>query len=372
VSLPAAAERPGLVRLLADLQSAVEDLLLTGLAAASEASRQTLAVSFEAASRMRLLRLGFTLRVATEELGRFARNEAGFSRRRFGFFLNRAWMLSRGMRQALEQEDGERWRRLTAQPATRAVESLEAVSLGVAKRVVPGTFAAFEFRLRDMRDSSADGAGKGRSLVWSAVFPLRPGLEVPPEAFLHLPQPQGFKPSALLPGRVVSVTNALVSDEGRITLGKDSKVEAKEAPFDDWDRVLRWDKTTALERVLEHRPGPFDLDVELQEEVVLRDFRAGEPEAIEREHQLRHPVTTGEGTFHVLTGTGPEDGALREALSGWKAETQKGPLFGLVHYESCRFVLQPLTLFGGEEPQAVPLAPGTFDAKALVKALRFT
>ena len=370
MSLPAAAERPPLLRLLADLQGAVEELLLTGLAAASGASKQTLGVSFEAASRMRLLRLGFTLRVATEELGRFARNDPGFSRRRFSFFLNRAWLLGRGMREALEQGDEERWRKLTAQPVSGAVEALEVVGVGVGKRVVPGTFAAFEFRLRAV--SAAGDITSGTPLVWSAVFPLKPGSDVPPEALLHLPQPQGFKAAALLPGSMATIRNAQVSAERRVTLGKESKVEPGATRFTRWEDVLAWDPASALARLRAARPGPFDLDVELQEEVALHDFQAGEPETVEREHLLRHPISAAGQTWHVVTGTGPEDAALRENLVGWRAAPQKGPLYGLLHYESCRFVLQPLTLFGGEEPIAVQLAEGTFDAAALVKALKFT
>lgn len=369
MSLPAAAERPQLLRLLADLQAAVEELLLTGLAAASDASRQTLAVSFEAASRMRLLRLGFTLRVATEELGRFARNDPGFSRRRFGFFLNRAWLLSRGMREALAQGDEERWGQLNVQPTLEPVEELEVVSLGVGKRVVPSTFVAFEFRLRTL---SAVGALPARTpLVWSAIFPLRPGTDVPADAFLHLPQAQGFRAAAFLPGRVVNIKKAQVSADNRITLGKDSKVEVREKRFAAWDDLLAWDPAGALARVRAASPSPFDLDIELQEEVVLRDFKVGEPAPLERERLLRHPLVAAGETWSVVTGTGPEDAVLREHLTAWRKK-QKGPLYGLLHYEACRFMFQPLTLHGGEDPQAVQLGQAPFDAAALVKALKFT
>ena len=96
MSLPPADQHAALASMLSRVTMAVEDLLLTGLSAASAASREALSLSFEAASRMRFLRLGFTLRVATEELGRFTRNDPSFSRRRYGFFLNRAWVLARG------------------------------------------------------------------------------------------------------------------------------------------------------------------------------------------------------------------------------------------------------------------------------------
>lgn len=364
MSLPDGKEREALIALLADLQRAVEDLLLTGLAAASEGTRETLSASFQAASRRKLLRLGFTLRVATEEIGRFARNDPTFSRRRYGFFLSRAWMLSRGMRQALEDEDAERWRDLTRMSETRDLEAADVVGLGVGKRVVPGTFVAFDFRLRRLDD--------GHPLAWSAVFPLKPGVDVPPEAFLHLPQPQGFKASALVPGRVAKVSGAMVNEEGRLTLTKDAKVEEARKPFQDWDRLLAWDPRKALQRVRAHQPGPFDLEVELQEEIVLRDFRAGSPEEIPREHHLRFPIETKRGLrLHVLAGSGPDDKHLRETLGKWR-RWQKGPLFGIVHYEMCRFVLQPLTLFQDKEPESVHIEGGSYDAAGLVRALKFT
>jgi hypothetical protein len=364
VSLPPSSERKALAQLLGDLQRAVEDLLLTGLAAASDATRETLGASFQAASRTKLLRLGATLRVATEEVGRFARNDPAFSRRRYGFFLSRAWLLSRGMRQALEALDEARWDRLLGQGQTRTLKDVEVVGVGVGKRVVAGAFVAFDFRLRALADRAP--------LAWSAVFPLKPGVEVPPEAFLHLPQPQGFKASALLPGQVARLSEAQVSEDGRVTLAKDAKVTPSKTAVEDWEPLLAWDAAKALRRVREHRPGPFDLEVELQEEVVLRDFRAGAPETIERERQVRIPIETRAGLrLHVLAGSGPEDAAFRDRIAGWKA-WQPGPLFGVMHYEMCRFLLQPMTLLGGEAPESLQLSDGSFDAASLVKALKFT
>ena len=93
--LPAVKERPKLATVLGQLGGAVEELLLSGLTTASDATRQTLAAVLQEAARHRLLRLGSTLRTATEELGRFTSHDASFSRRRLTFFLGRAWLLSR-------------------------------------------------------------------------------------------------------------------------------------------------------------------------------------------------------------------------------------------------------------------------------------
>ena len=101
----AEADRKKLLPLLDELGVAVEDLLLSGLTTASEATRQMLHVAFQEASRLRLLRLGSTLRVANEELGRFTRNEPDFSRKRLAFFLNRTWLLSHGLARSLREKD---------------------------------------------------------------------------------------------------------------------------------------------------------------------------------------------------------------------------------------------------------------------------
>ena len=56
-----------LLSLLDELRGAVEELLNTGLTAASKSTVERVDVSFKEASRMRLLRLGSTLRIANDE-----------------------------------------------------------------------------------------------------------------------------------------------------------------------------------------------------------------------------------------------------------------------------------------------------------------
>jgi hypothetical protein len=97
----AEADRKKLPPLLDELAGAVEELLLSGLTTASASTRKLLEVSFQEASRMRLLRLGSTLKTAGDELGKFVQKQEGFSRQRLCFFLNRAWLLARGLARAL-------------------------------------------------------------------------------------------------------------------------------------------------------------------------------------------------------------------------------------------------------------------------------
>src|SRR5438876_6449829 len=141
------ADRQKLTATLNQLGKAVEGLLLTGLTTASETTRKTLQVAFQEASRLRLLRLGSTLRVANDELGRFTRNETDFSRKRLLFFLNRAWLLSHGLARALRTQNEQDFDRLLWSPTSQPVARLEVVTLGVSKKIT-AAFVGFDFRLR--------------------------------------------------------------------------------------------------------------------------------------------------------------------------------------------------------------------------------
>ena len=90
----AAVDRQKLLPLLQRLSSAVEEVLLTGLAAASESTRQAFNVVVEESARLRLLRLASTLRAANEELGRFTRNETDFSRSNASSCSRACWFVN--------------------------------------------------------------------------------------------------------------------------------------------------------------------------------------------------------------------------------------------------------------------------------------
>src|SRR5258706_11708777 len=96
------AEQKQLVSLLDELRGAVEELLLAGLTTASKSTVERIDVSFKEASRMKLLRLGSTLRIANEEISRFTTGSTQFSARRLAFFLSRAWVLATSMRHAID------------------------------------------------------------------------------------------------------------------------------------------------------------------------------------------------------------------------------------------------------------------------------
>src|SRR5262249_11723326 len=135
-----------------------------------------------------------------------------------------------------------------------------------------------EFRLRATDDAPPVRAGQ--PLTWSTVFPVKPGVNIPPEGFLHLPQRQKFSPSIFLQKGTIAIRDAALSaDEsgvGRITLNERSSVTPGK-PYAHWGRFLEWSPAPALERLARHAPGPLDLDTELQEEVVLDGYEIGPP-----------------------------------------------------------------------------------------------
>jgi hypothetical protein len=364
------ADRKKLASLLDELGRAVEDLVLSGLTTASEATRRTLGVAFQEASRLRLLRLGSTLRAASDELGRFTRNEPDFSRKRLCFFLNRAWLLSHGLARALAKGDDSEFDRLLWTPASEPFERLDVVTLGVAKKVVAGAFCAFDFRLR-----TTQAAGKiptGCRLLWSCVFPTRQGVDIPAEGFLHLPQKQRFTASLFLEGKsVVLAKIAVALDEfggGRISLGDQSTVAAGEA-FSDWARFQTWDSPAAIKRIGGHKPSPFDLEVEMQEEIVLTDWQMDEP--VERDGQKVYHTRSGASQFDAVVSPGIEGQALDKALDEVRKKKDPPPLFGLLHYEKCRLILQPLSLFDQDGMRHLTISDEKVERKKLLQALKF-
>jgi len=214
----------------------------------------------------------------------------------------------------------------------------------------------------------------GHRLLWSTVFPVKPGADIPPEGFLHLPQKQKFKASVFLEGRTIAVEKAAVALDGtgggRISLGDRSKVSAGE-PFEDWRRLAVWQSEAALERLRRYEPTPLDLEVDLQEEVVLDPWEAGTPEPRDGDRQLVYPILHGAGRFEAPVSTGGEAEPLRKYLDAAARRKERPPLFGLLHYELGRLVLQPLSVFGERGPGHLTISTDKIDPKALLKAERF-
>ena len=371
--LPPNADRPKLSMVLEQLDATVEQLLLGGLTTAGESTRRTLGVAMQEAARFRLLRLGSSLRVAMEELGRFQAQEETFSRRRLSFFLNRSWLLSRGIAHALQSEDEADYDRLSWTAPSVPLAEVEVACLGVLKKVARGAFVAFEFRLR--ATSEAGPIAPGTRLSWSLIFPRKPGVAIPAEGYLHLPQKQKFKPALMLDGKTITFRDATVALDddggGRIGLTDVGSVVAGE-PFRAWGRFLEWSPAHALQRIKKKAPGPLDLDTELQEDVVLRDYEIEGPVAGNEPGQSAFPITAGRLELHAVASDGEEGEALKSKLNALrKLKKNRPPLYGLMHYESCRLVFQPLSTFGPSGPDYLPISQKNIDKAALLKAMSF-
>ena len=247
--------------------------------------------------------------------------------------------MARGLSHRLQTNDEKEYDRLNWSPPTAPVAALEVVCLGAVKKVALGSFVAFDFRLRAIGDSGPVKAGQ--RLTWSAVFPLKPGMDIPPEGFLHLPQKQKFAPNLFLEQKTVSIQNAgVTADESaaRVSLNEQSKVTIGH-DFADWNRFLDWSPAPALQRLSAHKPGPLDLDTELQEEVILSEYQIGTPADGDEPGQTIYPVTAGALTLHAVVGTA-EGKALRKGIDDLrKLKKERPPLFGLMHYERCRLGL---------------------------------
>jgi hypothetical protein len=389
MTLPSGADAERLQGLLDELAAEVERLLRGGMTTATAATRDKLDVTFREASRQGLLRLAGTLSLVSREIGRYVAQDPQFSARRLSFFIGRTWLLARGMVRALRAGDTATFERLAMDRRSETVSELRAVTLGVIKKVVPGSFCAFEFRMRRLE------AGKlGAPLAFTEMFPMKagppgaPGRDVPPEAYLVLERPQRYKPRILLDGGAVSFRDVklLGSEAGlRVTLGKDSRVEAS-GPWDGWSSLPAWDVAGALARVRAHEVDPLELPNELHEEVVLDEWRIGEPTTKEQRHA--YPVQARGLVLDGVVADGIEGQALQgnlERMRKGQAPLGLGPggsggggkgepsasrrLFGVLHYETCRFVLQPLALLTASGPIHLMTSADGIDHKALLRNL---
>ncbi len=367
-----AARKQHLTALLDALCMAVEELLLAGLTTASKSTVERLDVSFKEASRMQLLRLGSTLRIANEEISRFTTGSTLFSARRLAFFLGRAWLLATSMRHAITNNDDAALDRLMSTPPTTPVELVKVVTLGVAKRVVPGAFAAFDFRLRAIE--AAEPVQAGEALIWSAVFPMRKDLDLPAEAFLHLPQKQKFRPSIFLEKKTIEITRCAVSRQpgsaARLVLGEASEMKASE-PYADWAALWHWDLRKAAANLQQHKSTPLDLEIELQEEICIDTWQAGEKRPTEEGYYLL-PIQTELLSLEARIDRGPSGTPLQAMMDKLAAGKKRPPLYGVAHYESCRLRFQPLTALGKDGPQYLTVSPDKISQAELVKAMKFT
>ena len=345
---------------------------MAGLTTASRSTVERIDVTFKEASRLKLLRLGSNLRVANEEVSRFTKNQQQFSARRLSFFLGRTWLLAEGMRRALESNDDAMLAHLMVTSRSEPVDRVKTVVLGVSKRVIPGAFATFEFRMRCLEDSGP--IARGTPLVWSFVSPMRADLDLPGEAFLHLPQKQKFKPTILLEKKVIEMTKCVVSRQptaaARVSLTDASEVKTGD-DHTEWESMWTWVAQDAATRLNDYQPTPLDLEIELQEEVFIGSWEAGEKKSNDEGYDLM-PLAAAGLQLEARLDRGPSGDPVNGVMTKLAAAKTKPKLFGTMHYEACRLVFQPLTALGKDGPEYLTISPGKISQAALLKAMKFT
>ena len=104
-----------------------------------------------------------------------------------------------------------------------------------------------------------------------------------------------------------------------------------------------------------------------QRHAVLRTAFPDEP------GQTVYPVSAGGLALHAVVGAAAEGKALKKGLDELrKAKKNRPPLFGLMHYERCRLVLQPLATFDKAGPDYLTISKENVNKAALLKAMSFT
>ena len=204
--------------------------------------------------------------------------------------------------------------------------------------------------------------------------------DLPAEAYLHLSQPQKFMPRVFRQDKVVKITDAaLMFDErggGRLALGPKSTV-TEGGSYTDWQPLFLFDPVAALERVKRHTPGPLDLAVELQEEVVISGATMSE-QPIKTGDGRRIFALGGEGglSFDAVIPDGPDGEELLPRLRAALKQADKPLLYGITYYEFGRMMLLPLSLLSTgsatpsrarAEAQASKKKSAKGEAKAKVK-----
>ncbi|MBF0103374.1 MAG: hypothetical protein HQK77_20935 [Desulfobacterales bacterium] len=366
-------EQHQLLLLIDDLLQAIENLLLTGLTTASDSTCKKIHVILLEASKAKLLRLSSSLRIINEEIDRFNSQSPNFSSKRLSFFINRAWLLGQGIAYAIKKNDQKLLNDLLWTPPNEPVSHLKVVTLGVIKKVVTGAFCAFEFRLRTLQQIDSLSLDENSPLIWSCLFPMKPNTTLPPEAFLHLPQRQGFTPNIFFEGKIIELQQVNISNTPhaipRIILEEKSIIRST-THFKEWNRFQAFDRDSIIKRIEAYKISPLDLDIERQEEITLQDWKL--IAEIEENEQVLFKIQDKLGRIYdVPVPQTIEGDQLRKELRALKNQKNMLPLFGVMHYEYCRFVLQPLSLFTPNGMKYMTISEEKIDRAALLKALNF-
>jgi hypothetical protein len=141
--------------------------------------------------------------------------------------------------------------------------------------------------------------------------------------------------------------------------------------FEDWKQFWKWNIKDAANRLAQHRPTPLDLEIELQEEVFLEQWSAGELSATQENYDLL-PIDANAMRFDARLDRGPSGTPLHAVMKQMAQKKRRPPLYGVAHYESCRVFFQPLTALAKDGPEYLTVSPEKISQAELVKAMKFT
>jgi hypothetical protein len=63
---------------------------------------------------------------------------------------------------------------------------------------------------------------------------------------------------------------------------------------------------------------------------------------------------------------------VREVMNKIAAKKNRPPIYGVAHYESCRLILQPLSVLGEKCIEYMTVSRDKINQAELVKAMKFT
>jgi hypothetical protein len=115
----------------------------------------------------------------------------------------------------------------------------------------------------------------------------------------------------------------------------------------------------------------MDLDIELQEEVLVSQWHPGQRRETDEGCDLL-PIEMNDLPLEVRLDRGPSGIPLRDKMSQIVAKENRPPIYGVVHYESCRLVLQPLSVLDDTGIEYLTVSHDKINQAELVKAMKFT
>ncbi|RJG37989.1 hypothetical protein [Motilimonas pumila] len=368
--LPPKQQQKPLMTLLKQVTKDIEAIISTGMPTASESTVKQFEQAFKQASSIGLTRLGSNLRLLMQEIQRYVQQDNAFSSRRLSFFLNRCWLMCKGLSEALDKQNAVLWQSLSFSEQTKSFSELDCMTLGVSKKMVSGVFAAFEFRLR-MTDEEHELANK--LISFSLIFPLPKAQKIHPEAYLDFDQKQGYRPRELLEN-AFKFNKAVVSYEShqrvRVSLLPDSQVSFLNPAISlpHFTRLIQCQPKVARQQLSQYKPSPFDLEIDLQTEVLLVDWQMSEPyQAIGFPDRLAINISATGNDYVALISTSEEGKALLLAMKRLAKLPSKPALFALMHYELGQRVLQPLSVITSNGIEHLMLGEDKTDYKTLFK-----